>query len=48
VKAKKNENCLEGKSKIKEGECLPSLGRVKEVSINKRHNKCQKSMPEKY
>jgi len=34
---------LKGKSKIKEGECL-SIPRVaKEVSIEERHNKCQKS-----
>jgi hypothetical protein len=33
---------FKGKSKIKEGECLLSLGKTKEVSIKERHNKCQK------
>ena len=38
---------LKGKSKIKEGECLSSLGKEKKVSIKERHNKCQKSTPRK-
>jgi hypothetical protein len=33
---------------IKEGECLSSLEKAKEVSIKERHNKCQKSIPKKY
>jgi len=32
---------LKGKSKIKEGERLSSLGREKEISIKERHNKSQ-------
>jgi len=32
---------LKGKSKIKEGERLSSLGRAKEISIKERHNKSQ-------
>jgi hypothetical protein len=32
---------LKGKSKIKERECLSSLGRAKEISIKERHNKSQ-------
>jgi hypothetical protein len=36
---------LKGRSKIKEGECLLSLGKTKKVSIKERHNKCQKSIP---
>jgi hypothetical protein len=32
---------LKGKSKIKEGERLSSLGRAKEISIKERHNKNQ-------
>jgi hypothetical protein len=31
---------LKGRSKIKEGECLLSIGKTKEVSIKERHNKC--------
>jgi len=38
---------LKGKSKIKEWECLSSLGNAKEVSIKERNNKCQKSTPRK-
>jgi hypothetical protein len=38
---------IKGKSKIKEGERLSSLGRAKEVSIKKRHSICQKSIPRK-
>ena len=38
---------IKGKSKIKEGERLSSLGRAKDVSIKKRHSICQKSIPEK-
>jgi hypothetical protein len=38
---------LKGKSKIKEGECLSSLERGKEVSIKKRHSIRQSSIPEK-
>jgi len=34
---------LKGKSKIKEGECLSILRVAKKVSIEERHNKCQKS-----
>ena len=36
---------FKGKSKIKEGECLLSLGKTKEVSIKERHHKWQKSIP---
>ena len=32
---------LKYKSKIKEGECLSSLWRAKEISIEERHNKSQ-------
>jgi hypothetical protein len=46
VKAiKKKLPTLKGRSKIKEGECLLSLGKTKEVLIKERHNKCQKSKP---
>jgi hypothetical protein len=38
---------LKGRLKIKEGECLSSLGKTKEVSIKKRHNKYQKSIQKK-
>jgi hypothetical protein len=31
---------LKGRSKIKKRECLLSIGKTKEVSIKKRHNKC--------
>jgi hypothetical protein len=31
---------LKGRSKIKEKECLLSIGKTKEVSIKERHNKC--------
>jgi len=42
-KGKKKERklpTLKGRSKIKEGECLLSIGKTKEVSIKERHNKC--------
>jgi hypothetical protein len=42
---KKNLPTLKGRSKIKEGECILSLGKTKKVSIKERHNKCQKSIP---
>ena len=47
---KKSRNCqhLKGKLKIKEGECLSSLGRAKEVSIKERDNTRQKSIQKKY
>jgi len=38
---------LKCKSRIKEGERLLSLGRAKEVLIEERHDKHQKSTPEK-
>jgi hypothetical protein len=31
---------LKGRSKIKEGECLLSIEKTKEVSIKERYNKC--------
>ena len=39
---------LKGKLKIKEGECLSSLGRAKKASIKERDNKRQKSIQKKY
>ena len=36
---------LEGKSNIRERECLLCTGKTKEVSIKERYNKCQKSIP---
>ena len=38
---------LKKKSKINKGECLSSLGKEKEVSINERYNKRQKSIQKK-
>jgi hypothetical protein len=43
-KVKKSENCLHLKASQSgmEGECLSILRGAKEVSIEERHNKCQK------
>jgi hypothetical protein len=39
-KKKRKIASLKGRSKIKKRECLLSIGKTKEVSIKKRHNKC--------